>query len=129
MNLRKKYLDIIDNGQVPKHVIVVAVDAFRYEYLKQFSLPNLESLISNGASFANAIASNCVAETAPGFASISTGTYMKSHGISSSDSWYDRESKKLHYFYNEETGELHLDAPTRRLEVSLRRAGNRERPL
>ena len=112
MNLSGEYLDIVDDRQIPKHVIVVAVDACRYEYLKQFSLPNLESLISSGVSFANAIAGNCVAETAPGFASISTGTYMKSHGISSSDSWYDRESKKLFYFYNEETGELHLDAPT-----------------
>ena len=108
----REYLDIVDNSQIPKHVIVVAIDACRYEYLKQFSLPNMEFLISKGVSFANAIAGNCVAETAPGFASISTGTYMKSHGISSSDSWYDRESKKLFYFYNEETGELHLDAPT-----------------
>ena len=112
MDLSRGYLDIIDEGQTPKHVIVVAIDACRYEYLKQFSLPNMEFLISRGASFANAIAGNCVAETAPGFASISTGKYMKDHGISSSDSWYDRESGNLLYFYDEKTGDLHLDVPT-----------------
>ena len=108
----RRALDIIDAEKTPKHVIIIAIDAFRYEYLKQFSLPNIELLISNGVSFSNAIASNCVAETAPGFASISTGKYMKDHGISSSDSWYDRKSKKLLYFYDEETGKLRLDAPT-----------------
>jgi predicted AlkP superfamily pyrophosphatase or phosphodiesterase len=112
MTFPREYLDIVDESQVPKHIIIIPIDACRYEYLKQFSFPNIEFLISNGVSFANAIAANCVAETAPGFASISTGKYMKDHGISSSDSWYDRESKKLFYFYDEETGELRLDSPT-----------------
>ena len=112
MDLTGNYLDIIDDKKIPKHVIVVAIDACRYEYLNQFSLPNLEALIANGVSFANAIAGSCVAETAPGFTSISTGTYMKDHGIIASDSWYDRKSGKLYYFYDDETGKLHLDVPT-----------------
>ncbi len=68
----RRALDIIDAEKTPKHVIIIAIDAFRHEYLKQFSLPNIEFLISNGVSFSNAIASNCVAETAHCFASIST---------------------------------------------------------
>jgi predicted AlkP superfamily pyrophosphatase or phosphodiesterase len=76
--LSGEHLDIIDEGHIPKHIIVLAVDAFKYEYLKRYELPNIGSLIANGVSFANAIASNCVAETAPGFASISTGEIVLS---------------------------------------------------
>jgi predicted AlkP superfamily pyrophosphatase or phosphodiesterase len=112
MALSREHLDIIDERHIPKHVIVLAVDAFKYEYLKKYELPNMGSLITNGVSFANAIASNCVAETAPGFASISTGKYMKHHGICVSSCWYDRKTKKLSYFYDEVSGKLHLEAPT-----------------
>jgi hypothetical protein len=107
-----EHLQIIDEGEIPKHVIVLAIDAFKYEYLKKYELPNIGSLITNGVSFANAIASNVVAETAPGFASISTGKYTKDHGIWASDNWYDRKTKKLRYLYDETSGKLYLEAPT-----------------
>lgn len=113
MALPGESLDIIvDEGQIPKHIIVLAIDAFKYEYLKRYEFPNIGSLITSGVSFANAIASNCVAETAPGFASISTGKYMKDHGIWASDNWYDRKTKKLSYLYDDVSGKLHLEAPT-----------------
>lgn len=112
MALPGQHLDIIDEGGIPKRIIVLAVDAFKYEYLKKYELPNMGSLITNGVSFSNAIASNCVAETAPGFASISTGKYMRDHGIWASDNWYDRKTKKLSYLYDEVSGKLHLEAPT-----------------
>ncbi|UCD72044.1 MAG: alkaline phosphatase family protein, partial [Syntrophobacterales bacterium] len=112
MALPEEHLDIIDASRIPKHIVVVAVDAFKYEYLKRYSLPNIDSLITNGVSFANAIASNVVAETAPGFASISTGKYMKDHGICASDCWYEREAQKVSYFYDEVSGTLYLEAPT-----------------
>ena len=108
----KEHLDIIDEGRIPNHIIVLAVDALKYEYIKRYQFPNVGSITANGVSFANAIASNCVAETAPGFASISTGKYMKDHGIWASDNWYDRKTKKLNYLYDEVSGKLHLEAPT-----------------
>lgn len=112
MALPGEHLRIIDEKQIPEHIIVLAIDAFKYEYLKKYELPNMGSLITNGVSFANAIASNCVAETAPGFASISTGKYTKDHGIWASDNWYDRNTRKLSYLYDERSGKLYLEAPT-----------------
>jgi hypothetical protein len=109
---REEHLDIIDASRIPKHIIVLAIDAFKYEYLKRYSLPNIDLLVTNGVSFANAVASNIVAETAPGFASISTGTYMKDHGICMSDCWYDKKTKRLRYFYDEVKGKLNLEVPT-----------------
>jgi hypothetical protein len=121
MDLYKEHLDIIDEEQIPKHIILVVLDGAKYEYLrrtseripsKRYSLPNIGFLITNGVSFANAIASNCVAETAPGFASISTGKYIKDHGICTSDTWYDRKTKKMKYIYDDVSGKLYLEAPT-----------------
>jgi predicted AlkP superfamily pyrophosphatase or phosphodiesterase len=103
---------IIDDERIPRHIVVVAIDGARYEYLKRYSLPNVELLISYGVSFTNAIASNCVAETAPGFATISTGRYIKDHGVCASDCWYDRKTEELIYFYDDASGVLHLEAPT-----------------
>ena len=50
------------------------------------------------------MASNCPALTAPGYASIATGAFIKDHGIFTSLEWYDKASDKLRYFFDEETG-------------------------
>ena len=102
---------IVDERCVPKHVFLIVVDAMKYDYLRRHQLPNIQALVAKGVSFENAIASNVKAETAPGFATISTGAYVKDHGISGSSDWYDRESKDLKYIFDETTGKLFMERP------------------
>jgi len=77
-------LPIIDVGHRPRRVILIGVDAGRYDYLERFRVPNIERLIDRGVSFRNAVCGNFISETAPGFASLSTGVYAKTHGICTS---------------------------------------------
>ena len=80
--------------------------------MERFHLPNVHSLIQNGVSFRNAVASNCPAVTATGYAAISTGVFIREHGIYSSDEWYDKKSRAARYFFDEEKGIMDLEYPT-----------------
>jgi len=104
--------NIIDTSQRPRRVVFVGVDAGRYDYLERFDVPNINRIIERGVSFRNSVCGSFISETSPGFASLSTGVYAKSHGVCTSRSWFDRESGEFHYFYDEKTGELRLEAPT-----------------
>jgi hypothetical protein len=105
--------DIIAEGdRTPAHAIIVVVDALKHAYLREQRLPNFERLIADGVAFTDAIASNVRAETAPGFASIATGGYIKDHGVTGSSDWWDRNSRSLRYLYDEATGRLDLEMPT-----------------
>ena len=84
-----KILDIIDTSQKPRSAVIIALDGGRYDYIERFHTPNIQSLIRNGVSFCNAVASNCPALTAPGYASISTGAFIRDQGIFTSLEWYD----------------------------------------
>ena len=97
--------NIIDTSQRPRRVVFVGVDAGRYDYLERFDVPNINRIIERGVSFRNSVCGSFISETSPGFASLSTGVYAKSHGVCTSRSWYDRESGEFHYFYDEKTGE------------------------
>lgn len=105
-------LPIIDIGNRPRRVVFIGVDAGRYDYLDRFRVPNIGRLIDRGVCFRNAVCGNFISETAPGFASLSTGVYPKTHGICTSYEWFDRKSEKPQYFYDEQTGQLRLDAPS-----------------
>jgi Type I phosphodiesterase / nucleotide pyrophosphatase len=107
-----KPLPIIDAGVQPRRVIFIGVDAGRYDYLERFRVPNIDRLVSRGVSFRNAVCGSFISETAPGFASLSTGVYPKTHGICTSYEWYDKELQTTQYFYDEQTGELRLEAPS-----------------
>ena len=103
-------LPIIDPSNRPRRVVFIGVDAGRYDYLERFRVPNIERLINRGVSFRNAVCGNFISETAPGFASLSTGVYAKTHGICTSYEWFDRETQTTQYFYDEQTGQLRLEA-------------------
>ena len=105
-------LPIIDVDNRPRRVIFIGVDAGRYDYLERFRVPNIERLIDRGVSFRNAVCGNFISETAPGFASLSTGVYAKTHGICTSYEWFDKKGQKPQYFYDEQTGQLRLEAPS-----------------
>jgi len=99
---------ILDPATHPKRCIVVAFDGARADYLERYHTPALHSLAQRGVGFRNAIASNGMAETAPGFASIATGGTAREHGIISSEEWYDRQLGKTLYFYDSDTNTLRL---------------------
>jgi len=107
-----KILDIVDLSRRPRSAVIIALDGGRYDYIERFHTPNIHSLIRNGVSFRNAVASNCPALTAPGYASISTGVFVRDHGIFTSLEWYDKKSRKLRYFFDEEKGTMDLEQPT-----------------
>jgi hypothetical protein len=107
-----KILDIVDFSQKPRYAVIIGLDGCRYDYVERFHTPNIHSLIRNGVSFRNAVASNCPALTAPGYASISTGAFIREHGIYTSLEWYDKKSRKVRYFFDEEKGLMDLEYPT-----------------
>ena len=77
-------LSIVDPDTRPRRVVFIGVDAGRYDYLERFHVPNIQRLITRGVSFRNAVCGSFISETAPGFASLSTGVYAKTHGICTS---------------------------------------------
>lgn len=107
-----KILDIVNPSWKPRLAIIIALDGGRYDYIERFHTSNIHSLTRNGVSFRNAVASNCPAETAPGYASISTGVFIREHGIYTSNEWYDKKSRQARYFFDEEKGIMDLEHPT-----------------
>ncbi len=102
---------ILDPATRPKRCIVIAFDGARADYLEKFNTPTMHALVQRGVGFRNAIASNGIAETAPGFASIATGGTAKEHGVISSGDWYDRETGETLYIYDGDTNNLRLLMP------------------
>jgi len=103
---------IVDATKRPKHVIFIGLDGMRYDYLKHHPLPHIKSLIENGVSFRNAVTSNFPAQTAPGFASLSTGAVVREHGIFASEDYYDKKTGEIRYLFDEKTGFSDLRATT-----------------
>ena len=105
-------LPIIDSRTIPKHTVFILVAAGRYDYLERFPVPNIDILIQNGVSYRNAVAGTCIAGTSPGTATLSTGLYVKDHGVPSDYEWYVKETGELIYVYNAKENILYMDAPT-----------------
>lgn len=83
--------------QKPKLVVGIVVDQMRYDFLHRF-MPfygkgGFKRLIEEGSNFTYAHLNYEATKTAPGHASIYTGTTPFYNGIISND-WYDKKSKK-----------------------------------
>ena len=82
----------------PKLVVGVIIDQMRadylYKYQERYGENGFNRLLRNGFNFKNANVNYIPAETAPGHASIYTGTTPSYHGIIG-NSWYDRESGQI----------------------------------
>ncbi len=83
----------VDADGRPRLVVMVVFDQMRGDYLKKwqplFVEGGFKRLQTEGAWFANCHYPYTYTLTAPGHASLSTGTYPSKHGIISND-WYDR---------------------------------------
>lgn len=82
----------------PKLVVGIVVDQMRADYIdrywNKFGDEGFKRLVNNGAAFTNCHYNYVPTETAPGHASIYTGTTPSVHGIIAND-WYDGAAKKI----------------------------------
>jgi predicted AlkP superfamily pyrophosphatase or phosphodiesterase len=82
----------------PKLVVGVIIDQMRadylYKYQERYGEDGFKRLIRNGFNFKNANVNYIPSETAPGHASIYTGTTPSYHGIIG-NSWFDRETNAV----------------------------------
>ncbi|WP_128331321.1 alkaline phosphatase PafA [Apibacter sp. HY039] len=90
----------------PKLIIGIVVDQMRMEYLYRydpyFSNKGFKRLIKDGFLYSNMHYNYVPTHTAPGHASIYTGTTPVNHGIMG-NSWYNRERKKKMYCTEDDT--------------------------
>jgi hypothetical protein len=84
------------NG-VPKLIVVVVIDQFRADYLEryreQFSEGGFRVFLDRGAYFTDCNYDYANTRTAPGHATLFTGSYTSGHGILANE-WWDPQTKK-----------------------------------
>lgn len=89
----------------PKLVVGIVVDQMRYEYLnrfeKHYSDKGFKRMMSEGFNAKNTHFSYVPTYTAPGHASVFTGTTPANHGIISNN-WYHKEENKVVYCVSDE---------------------------
>lgn len=85
------------NGR-PKLVVVIVIDQFRADYLEryrdQFGEGGFKLFLDHGAYFTNCHYNYVNTHTAPGHATLLTGTYSSGHGILANE-WWDPRLKKM----------------------------------
>ncbi|PKP48581.1 MAG: alkaline phosphatase [Bacteroidetes bacterium HGW-Bacteroidetes-12] len=90
----------------PKLVVGIVVDQMRYDYLTRFwdkfSENGFKKLVTNGFNCEQTHFNYMPTYTAPGHASIYTGTTPANHGIIANN-WYEKETKKTIYCTFDET--------------------------
>jgi len=81
----------------PKLVVVIVIDQFRGDYLEryhdQFGDGGFRLLLDHGAFFTDCNYDYANTRTAPGHATLFTGTYSSGHGILANE-WWDPQKKK-----------------------------------
>ena len=82
----------------PKLVVVIIIDQFRGDYLEryrdQFAEGGFRLLLDHGANFTDCNYDYANTRTAPGHATLFTGTYSNGHGIAANE-WWDPKKKKM----------------------------------
>ncbi|MCF6240228.1 MAG: alkaline phosphatase family protein [Bacteroidales bacterium] len=84
----------------PKLIVNVVVEQMRYEllqrYMNKFTEEGFKKLINGGTVCENAMYDYLITESAPGYATIATGTTPSNHGIVS-NIWYNRLKERKIY--------------------------------
>lgn len=87
-------------AQQPKLIVGVVIDQMRYDYLycywSKYSKNGFKKLLANGYNCKNTVYNYVPTYTAPGHASIYTGTTPSIHGIIGND-WFDRSENTKVY--------------------------------
>jgi predicted AlkP superfamily pyrophosphatase or phosphodiesterase len=82
----------------PKLIVVIVIDQFRGDYLEryrdQFGDGGFRVFLDRGAYFTDCYYDYANTRTAPGHATLLTGSYTSGHGIIGNE-WWDRQKKKM----------------------------------
>jgi predicted AlkP superfamily pyrophosphatase or phosphodiesterase len=82
----------------PKLVVIIVIDQFRADYLDryhdQFADSGFRTFLDHGAWFTNCNYDYANTRTAPGHATLLTGTYTVGHGIGANE-WWDPQKKRM----------------------------------
>jgi len=82
----------------PRLIVVIVIDQFRQDFLTRhqdrFGPDGFRRLLRDGARFASCVYPYALTETAPGHATIATGTTPDRHGIVSNE-WFDRGLNRM----------------------------------
>ena len=101
--------DPSDSSARPRLVVVIVVDQFRYDFLERFKgafgTTGFKRLMNEGAVFENANYDYAPTHTAPGHASIFTGSVPAQNGVVG-NSWYDRESGTQRVMVSDDAAKL-----------------------
>lgn len=93
----------------PKLVVVIVIDQFRGDYLEryrdQFGEGGFRLLLDHGADFTDCNYDYANTRTAPGHATLFTGTYSNGHGIAANE-WWDQKKKKIVTSVEDDTVQL-----------------------
>lgn len=77
----------------PKLAVVITVDQFRGDYFTRFGPyfgeGGFKRLLAGGTNFEHSLHRHSITQTAPGHASILSGTFASTHGVTSNE-WVDR---------------------------------------
>ncbi len=83
----------------PKLVVVIVIDQFRGDYLEryrdQFGDGGFRLFLDHGANFTDCNYDYANTRTAPGHATLFTGTYTSGHGIVANEWWDPRKKKRV----------------------------------
>jgi predicted AlkP superfamily pyrophosphatase or phosphodiesterase len=92
----------------PKLAVVIVVDQMRYDYLVRFAglfTGGFAKLLREGAVFTNAHHDHAGTETAPGHATLLTGSFPSHHGIVG-NTWHDRQTMQSLYCVDDRNSSL-----------------------
>lgn len=82
-------------AEPPRLAVVISIDQFRGDYLAKygpyFGEGGFKRLLAGGTHFANSRHRHSITQTAPGHATILTGTFAHVHGVTANE-WLDRET-------------------------------------
>lgn len=82
-------------AEPPRLAVVIAIDQFRGDYLAKFGPyfgdGGFRRLLAGGLNFENSHHRHSITQTAPGHATMLTGVFANTHGITSNE-WLDRDS-------------------------------------
>jgi predicted AlkP superfamily pyrophosphatase or phosphodiesterase len=82
----------------PKLIVIIVIDQFRADYLEryrdQFGVGGFRLFLDHGADFIECNYNYANTRTAPGHATLLTGTYSNGHGILDNQ-WWDQRKKRM----------------------------------
>jgi predicted AlkP superfamily pyrophosphatase or phosphodiesterase len=98
-----------DGTQRPRLVLLIVVDQFRFDYLTRFGdlfgRNGIGRLMRDGANWTNTDYDQVPTYTAPGHASMMTGSWPRQNGIVAND-WFERETHRKVSSVTDETTDL-----------------------